>query len=70
MDLEHRTAVIDPEHRDLRQTDEDLADACWVLFDGWAEESGESHAVRLTVTSPRAGDAIPPSDPKCHITGL
>jgi hypothetical protein len=64
MDLEHRTAVIDAEHRDLRQTDKDLADACRVLFDGWADEAGASHAVRLAATSLRAGDVVTPSDLK------
>jgi len=61
MDLEHRATVVDPEHVHIGQADKDLADACRVLFDGWTEEAGTSHAVRLTATSPRAGDVVPPS---------
>jgi hypothetical protein len=39
------------------------------LFDRRAEESRASHAVRLTVTSPRAGDVVPPSFPKHQFPG-
>ena len=59
MDLEHRTTVVDAEHVDLREPDEDLADACRVLFDGRTEESRASHAVRLAAASPRKGDVVP-----------
>jgi hypothetical protein len=59
VDLEHRTTVVDAEHIDIGEADEDLADACWILFDRRAEDSRASHAVRLTVASPRARDVVP-----------
>jgi hypothetical protein len=60
VDLEHRMAVVEAEHIDFRETDEDLADARRILCDGRAEESRVSHAVRLAATSLRAGDVVPP----------